>query len=254
MWLWTMSASTSNDGDETSEGDEPDDAAEGEGDNAPGGAYVLDYDTARKVAMSVGADLTSLPDYVEVKGTVARLIPAEERARKLFEARAEKQQAAVRPGVKAAKGAAKEKQPGLHFPGFDHEAAAASAHAARRSNVPAATGVVYAGDELAVRKAVTPVLPGVEDHMLPVADRGPKELLDFDAPLEGTLLDRVHQSMLLFQRGRTAGLRALLVDAGHGRDARFWKLAQSLSALYPARSAEKRMVDGVMARKKSLGL
>ena len=60
--------------------------------------------------------------------------------------------------------------------------------------------------------------------------------------------------MLLFQRGRTGGLKALLVDGGHGRDGRFWKLAQSLSALYPLGSAEKRMIDGVMARKRALGL
>lgn len=37
------------------------------------------------------------------------------------------------------------------------------------------------------------------------------------------------------------------------QDARFWKLAQSLSALYPAGSDEKRWVDGVLARKKGLG-
>jgi hypothetical protein len=35
-----------------------------------------------------------------------------------------------------------------------------------------------------------------------------------------------------------------------GNDARLWKLAQSLSALYPAGTEEKRWVDGVLARKK----
>ena len=39
-----------------------------------------------------------------------------------------------------------------------------------------------------------------------------------------------------------------------GTDARFWKLAQSLSALYPPATDEKRWVDGVLARKKGLGL
>jgi hypothetical protein len=39
-----------------------------------------------------------------------------------------------------------------------------------------------------------------------------------------------------------------------GRDARFWKLGQALSALYPASTSEKRWVDGVLARKKGLGL
>ena len=39
----------------------------------------------------------------------------------------------------------------------------------------------------------------------------------------------------------------------HGNDNRFWRLAQAFSALYPAKSDEKRWVDGVLARKKGLG-
>ncbi|MCH8840530.1 MAG: DUF1156 domain-containing protein, partial [Planctomycetes bacterium] len=69
-----------------------------------------------------------------------------------------------------------------------------------------------------------------------------------------TVLDRVHQSMILFAAGRGAALRRFLVDDGAGTDARFWKLAQSLSALYPKETDEKRWVDGVLARKKGLGL
>lgn len=69
-----------------------------------------------------------------------------------------------------------------------------------------------------------------------------------------TVLDRVHQSMILFAAGRGEALRRFLVDDGIGKDARFWKLAQSLSALYPTGTEEKRWVDGVLARKKGLGL
>jgi putative DNA methylase len=47
--------------------------------------------------------------------------------------------------------------------------------------------------------------------------------------------------------------KSFLVDEGIGKDARFWKLAQSLSALYPPGIDEKRWVDGVLARKKGLG-
>jgi hypothetical protein len=68
-----------------------------------------------------------------------------------------------------------------------------------------------------------------------------------------TTLDRLHQAMVLFGAGRSDALKRFLVDEGAGTDARFWKLAQSLSALYPAGSDEKRWVDGVLARKKSLG-
>jgi hypothetical protein len=69
-----------------------------------------------------------------------------------------------------------------------------------------------------------------------------------------TVLDRVHQAMILFAAGRGEALKRFLVEDGIGKDARFWKLAQSLSALYPSGLEEKRWVDGVLARKKGLGL
>lgn len=68
-----------------------------------------------------------------------------------------------------------------------------------------------------------------------------------------TSLDRVHQAMLLFASGRSAALRRFVVDEGVGRDERFWRLAQALSALYPGGSNEKRWVDGLLARKRGLG-
>ncbi len=73
-------------------------------------------------------------------------------------------------------------------------------------------------------------------------------------PLGETVLDRVHQSMILFAAGRSEAMKRFLVEDGAGKDARFWKLAQSLSALYPKDTDEKRWVDGVLARKKGLGL
>lgn len=69
-----------------------------------------------------------------------------------------------------------------------------------------------------------------------------------------TTLDRVHQSMILFAAGRGEALRRFLVDDGAGKDQRFWRLAQALSALYPKAVDEKRWIDGVLARKKGLGL
>jgi putative DNA methylase len=36
-------------------------------------------------------------------------------------------------------------------------------------------------------------------------------------------------------------------------DPKFWRLAQALAALYPKHADEKRWVEGVLARKKSLG-
>jgi adenine-specific DNA methylase len=71
--------------------------------------------------------------------------------------------------------------------------------------------------------------------------------------LGNTRLDRLHQSMILFAAGRGEALKRFLVEEGVGRDQKYWRLAQSLSALYPANSDEKRWVDGVLARKKGLG-
>jgi len=68
-----------------------------------------------------------------------------------------------------------------------------------------------------------------------------------------TTLDRVHQSMILFAASRGEALKRFLVDDGAGRDQKFWRLAQALSALYPPKCEEKRWVDGVLARKKGLG-
>jgi putative DNA methylase len=68
-----------------------------------------------------------------------------------------------------------------------------------------------------------------------------------------TVLDRIHQSMILFAAGRSEALQRFLVEEGVGRDPRFWSLAQALSALYPTHTTEKRWIDGVLARKKGLG-
>jgi len=78
--------------------------------------------------------------------------------------------------------------------------------------------------------------------------------IDKDVPKPGnTVLDRVHQSMILFGAGRGEALRRFLVTDGAGQDQRFWRLAQALLALYPSGNDERRWVEGVMAKKKSFG-
>jgi putative DNA methylase len=72
-------------------------------------------------------------------------------------------------------------------------------------------------------------------------------------PPGATVLDQVHQAMILFAAQRGEALRRFLSEQGVGRDGRFWRLAQALSALYPLGSDEKRWVDGVLSRKKSIG-
>lgn len=75
-----------------------------------------------------------------------------------------------------------------------------------------------------------------------------------DVPQPGsTILDRVHQSMILFGASRGEALKRFFIEEGVGQDERFWRLAQALSALYPSGADEKRWIDGVLARKKGLG-
>jgi hypothetical protein len=74
------------------------------------------------------------------------------------------------------------------------------------------------------------------------------------SPIAGTtVLDRLHQSMILFAVGRGKALKRFLIEEGIGKDQRFWRLGQAFSALYPKSSDEKRWVDGVLAHKKGLG-
>lgn len=75
----------------------------------------------------------------------------------------------------------------------------------------------------------------------------------FVANLGKTVLDQLHQCMILFAAGRSEAMKRLIVEESVGRDQRFWNLAQALSALYPKNVDEKRWVDGVLARKKSFG-
>jgi len=84
------------------------------------------------------------------------------------------------------------------------------------------------------------------------AEGGWKELKG--PPPGTTALDRLHQAMILFGAQRGELLKRFLVEDGVGKDARFWKLAQSLAALYPTGTDERRWVEGVLSRKKGLGL
>ena len=68
-----------------------------------------------------------------------------------------------------------------------------------------------------------------------------------------TVLDQLHQCMILFAAGRGEAVKRFLVEEGVGRNPLFWRLANALSALYPMGTDEKRWVDGVLARKKGLG-
>ncbi|NLV27385.1 MAG: DUF1156 domain-containing protein [Methanomicrobiales archaeon] len=197
MWLWTLSTggpvSSESDEDED-EDDESDEEESGSKKKVKG--YILEYDAARKIAQGLGADLSSLPGLVEVKGEKARLLPVGERSTYLL----------GKSGT-----------------------------------------VVQAKGRKRKDKQVT--LGGTSEDGSDV----PQEVVEMGEVTPGkTTLDRIHQSMILFQAGRGEALKGFLLE--NAREPKFWKLAQSLSALYPPGTEEKRWVDGVLARKKGLGL
>jgi len=86
MWLWTLSGNkpesqpNGNDSAETEETDEETSTKT----NGSGSHYVLEYDTARKIAQGLGAHLERLNSLVELKGDQARLLSVSERAGSLF--------------------------------------------------------------------------------------------------------------------------------------------------------------------------
>ncbi len=110
-----------------------------------------------------------------------------------------------------------------------------------------------AGEKAAVKKKkAAPALPGMEAEPEPSAKVAGVEITA--APPGATVLDRLHQAMILFGAQRGELLKRFLVDDGAGKDARLWSLAQALAALYPPGTDERRWVEGVLARKKGLGL
>jgi adenine-specific DNA methylase len=209
MWLWTLGSGTNGSGDagisadNSSDNEEiGDDEDEDDRKTKVSTGFVLEFDTARKIAQGLGAHLEKLTDVVEVKKDKARLLAVAERAKALF-AKSTSSADQVTATGKAKKKQSK-KQLGLF----------AEIEAADMKGMLSETGVPMIGE---------------------------------------TTLDRVHQAMILFAANRSDALKRFVVEEGVGKDVRFWRLAQSFSALYPAGSDEKRWIDGVLARKKSLG-
>lgn len=194
MWLWTLNAGVNENGKDTDDDDDDDEESSGGGKVS---GYTLEYDTARKIAQGLGANLEDLKTLIEVKGDKARLLPVQERVNKLFGATGMQQQPIKKQ---------KKAQLSLSF-----------------ENVEPEEESKYQMPELKVEQTGK------------------------------TVLDRLHQAMLLFSTGRTEALKRFLVEDGAGKDDRFWKLAQSLTALYPKDTDERRWVEAVQTYKKGLG-
>lgn len=196
MWLWTLTAGV-NDNGKANEEEENDEEEIPIAKEKLTGGFTLEYDTARKIAQGLGANLDELKTLIEVKGDKARLLPVIERANKLFGATGIQHQAVKKK---------KKIQLSLEF-----------------ENVETDEDIKYEMSELKMEQTGK------------------------------TVLDRLHQAMLLFSTGRTEALKRFLVEDGAGKDDRFWKLAQSLTSLYPKDTDERRWVEAVQTYKKSLG-
>jgi hypothetical protein len=172
----------------------------------PSGGYVLEYDTARKIAQGLGADLAALSTLVEIKGGKARLLAVAERSTYLL-------------------GKDKDKDAGKK----------PTTSKKKSKNQPKQLDLFSSGE---------PQTEATDSEWGDTAVETPGQ----------TVLDRIHQAAILFAAGRSDALKRFLVEDAIGKDKRFWVLAQALSALYPRGTEEKRWVDGVLARKKGLGL
>ncbi|MDE2100038.1 MAG: DUF1156 domain-containing protein [Patescibacteria group bacterium] len=231
MWLWTVRtdrASANPNGSD--DGDSEDNTAGDEDEDAPvrpskSAGYSLEFDAARKIAQGLGVDLDTLKSVVEVKGKTARLLPASEREAFLFA----RQRSAMSGG--------------------ESKPAALTTLTPKRgkSKRPARGQQSFAVDEEG-RLSLLPT-SARSDRL----DNRPELESATNWKIAATVLDRVHQAMLLFGKGRSDALKRFLVDDGIGNEGRFWKLAQSLLALYPPGTDEKRWVAGLLARKKGLG-
>jgi len=213
LFLWTLQATNgesnhngNNGRGEEDTGDE-DDEAPASGKKKAG--LTLIFDVVRRFAQPLGIHL---PDWegriIETKKGVVRLLPIRERAKQLF-------------GEAGADVAADQIEQARLGP--------------RQLDLFAQLGL---GDNLA---AVPEIRPRGKGR----GRRGRVRDEELRSRREATTLDRVHAAMLLQAGGRANALRAML-KAETERSPDFLRLANALSALYPKKSEEKRLLDAML--------
>ena len=116
------------------------------------------------------------------------------------------------------------------------------------------SGVAAAADEMDAASNASPQLSLFPEEPPTVRGRArrrgrsavpPSPSDELDARHGATTLDRVHAAMLLQASGRSGALRNLL-RAEQERSPDFLRLANSLTALYPSGSEEKRLLDAML--------
>ena len=234
LFLWTLQATDTGEGDAAEGGDAPasDDRNDEDapGDKAKG--FALVFDVVRRFAQPLGIDLPKWERRtIKTAKGVVRLLPVHERARYLFGEQGA-QAIAARLEQEAAFGP--DPLQGVLFP--DRPESAPSAVRERRprygNDAVREPRPRYGGD------AVREPRPRYGESDDPTADRSA-------APAGVTTLDRVHTGMLFQAGGQSNALHALLkTERERGPD--FLRLSNALSALYPRGSEEKRLLDAML--------
>jgi hypothetical protein len=214
LFLWTLQSTSAEDNgkqatdDEMAEADETEEDEESAAPKKKGKGFSLIYDVARRFAQPLGIHLEEWEGrIIESEKGVVRLLAVTERAQQLF---GEDGAEAVADELEQEPGRAANLQISL-FP------------EAQANNAP-----TIKGRGKGRGKSGNKVL----DEAL-------------QARREATTLDRIHAAMLLQKSGRANALRALL-KAEQERGPNFLRLANSLSALYPRESEEKRLLDAML--------
>lgn len=72
-----------------------------------------------------------------------------------------------------------------------------------------------------------------------------RKLDDLDDPRD--MIDVMHKSLLLWEKGQRGGMLKALADRGFGRSEAFYRVAQAISETLPLESKEKKLLDGFLA-------
>jgi putative DNA methylase len=211
LFLWTMQSTSPEDDEPQREDSVEEEESDIEGDEASSSrkkpGLTLIYDVVRRFAQPLGIHL---PDWegriIETKKGVVRLIPVQERSERLF----------GEAGADVVADRIESTRKGVEQLDFF------AAFGPGEGSMPE----VRQGEQ------------GV---------RSPSRVADeaLRTSRDATTLDRVHAAMLLQAGGRANALRAFLA-AEVERSPDFLRLANSLSALYPKASEEKRLLDAML--------
>jgi putative DNA methylase len=215
LFLWTLQSTNGDEGrttkdDQESEAEEePEDEDQAPRKKAKG--FSLVFDVARRFAQPLGIHLDEWEGrIIEIDKGIVRLLAVTERAEQLF---GKEGAGAVAIEIEHSPQAAAQLQMAL----FPQE----------QSDVPQIRG------------------RGKKHKTFEVSETSKVSDETLKTRREATTLDRVHAAMLLQQSGRANALRALL-KAEQERGPNFLRLANSLSALYPRESEEKRLLDAML--------